>query len=88
MDLWLKIPITHNTEQKMINGGSFLKMTAKIGSAVAAKIEARDTYLHMAKITTHTRRPSPKIAGESPDITPAVVATPLPPLNFKKTFQI
>ncbi len=58
-----------------------------IGREIAAVIDARDTYLNSKKIITHTIRAIRNTFGAIASITPEVVATPLPPLNFRKTVQ-
>ncbi|MBF0493724.1 MAG: hypothetical protein HQL28_01170 [Candidatus Omnitrophica bacterium] len=51
-------------------------------------MEANETYRHFKKTAANTRNANKKSNGSMPHITPAEVATPFPPLNFKKTVQI
>ncbi len=62
-------------------------MEKNTGTDTAELIEAKETYLFQRKTTTHTINPKINIFGAIPMSTPAEVATPFPPLNFKNIVQ-
>ena len=71
-----------------------LNNIASIGKLNAANIEASDMVLLAIKVTnqTNTVNPNtifnPAILRDKPINTPKVVATPLPPLNWRKIVQL
>ena len=56
-----------------------------MGNNINAIIEASDTYFVIEKTMAHMAIVINKIFGAMTAATPSVVATPLPPLNFRKT---
>ena len=58
------------------------------GRDKAAARDAKEMIRLAAKIASQTRRVKKAVEGERPIKTPILVATPLPPLNFKKTEKV
>ena len=59
-----------------------------INKTIPAKIEPRETYLVIQTIRKKIRRAIKKGIGAKAIRTPANVATPFPPLKFRKTVKI
>ena len=53
-------------------------------TTIHAIIDDKETYLKIIKKTIHIKNPKNTAIGTMPHNTPALVATPLPPLKFKK----
>lgn len=74
--------------------GDCLNMIVKTGKLNAAKIEAKEIILLAINTANQISIVNPKtifnpgILIDKPNNTPKVVATPLPPLNFKKMVQL
>src|ERR1022692_906624 len=56
--------------------------------ATAAPMDARDTYRPMAKMIPQTPNAQSNGTGRNASKAPALVATPLPPLNFNQHVQL
>ncbi len=71
-----------------------LNNSANKGKLKTANIEAKEITLLIINVTNQTRIVNPRtifnpgMITESPKNTPKVVATPLPPLNFRKIVQL
>ena len=71
-----------------------LKNRVKIGKAVAAIIEAKETMRQIKKTINQVKTripiiiPNPDNFNASPSNTPKVVAIPLPPLNLRNIVQL
>ena len=69
-------------------------MITYTGSAMPVKTEAKETTLVVKNVINHVRTKRPRIIFKVPiwvakaSNTPKVVATPLPPLNFKNIVQL
>lgn len=79
---------------KIISGTDCLNKTMKAGIAAQQSIEAKETNLVTKNTASQERKtklntaPNPGILKLNPIRTPNVVATPLPPLNLRKTVQL
>ena len=58
------------------------------GRDKAAAREAKETMRLAAKIASQTKRTKRAVRGERPTKTPKLVATPLPPLNFRNIEKV
>ncbi len=72
-------------DMQMFNSSMFKKKNIMLETinAMAPKIDARDTYLKMAKTIINVKRRIPAIIGDMAKIPPKPVAMPLPPLKCK-----
>jgi len=77
-----------NIELKRISSNLPLNTKKNIGEKIATTIEETDTYLKTAKIINQRENIKNEIFKSSAKNTPIAVATPFPPLNFRKTGQI
>lgn len=64
------------------------KIRVNIGIEIDVIMDARETYPVSAIIIIHTEKPSQKIFGINAITTPALAATPFPPLNLKNIVQL
>ena len=55
---------------------------------IEARIDPNETYLVNTTTINHTKAATPKAFGASINMTPMLVAIPLPPLNLKNTVHI
>ena len=75
--------MTNKAATTPTNSNGIPNIKAKIGTQIAAIIEASDTYLLIITITSQMIKTIADTVGMSMIMTPRPVATPLPPLNFK-----
>ncbi len=73
--------------ENIIKGNVLFTINAAIGKEIAAIIDASETYLNTIKTISQTMSDMRNTLGISANVTPAVVATPFPPLNLKNTLQ-
>ena len=81
------------TKKKIKNSKSekeflMLIIISTISKTMPAKIEPRETYLVIQTVSIKIRRAIKKGMGARAMRTPADVATPFPPLKFRKTVKI
>lgn len=93
-DLWRNMIKAAKSVNIKIKLRDCLNKTVNNGKLKAANIEAKEIVLLIRKAASQTRMAIPKITFkpailiESPSKTPNVVATPLPPLKFRKMVQL
>lgn len=92
--LWRIITKAESNKLKIFNVLDCLKIKVYTGKASALIIEAMETILEIIKARTQVEiirnniNLKPVIFMDKPNNTPSVVATPFPPLNFKKIVQL
>ena len=93
MDLWRRMIKAASMAVAMTKFSGCLNIAIYIGKETQAKIEARETIRAAAKTTAQVKRVKPRMGLSTAEVTdkasstPKVQATPLPPLNFRKTVQ-
>lgn len=92
--LWRRIMNMASKKPDKITGNDCLNNSANKGKLAAANIEDNEIILLKINVSDQIIMVSPRITfnpgilAERPIKTPRVVATPLPPLNFKNTVQL
>lgn len=93
-DLWRKMINNDKNSPAQIKIADCLNSIAKSGKLIAARMEAKEIILLAINVSSQTITVSnkinlnPGIFMDRPKRTPSVVATPFPPLKFKKTVQL
>src|SRR5438093_398712 len=85
-DSCFTIAIPASTAVNAVNAG--FKNQVATGNATAAAMDARDTYRPTPNTTSHTPSAHNNGSGNIANSAPALVAMPLPPLNFNQQVQL
>src|SRR5206468_10113941 len=85
-DSCFTIAIPASTAVNAVNAG--FKNQVATGNATAAATDASDTYRPTPNTTSHTPSAHSSGSGNIASNAPALVAMPLPPLNFSQHVQL